>query len=132
MNWNLFNYPMNPPSASNFAAEHDALFYAIVGQALFFGLLTFALIVIFAFKYKKGSKADRSSPVYENARMEFWWVLVPTILGLATFFWSTKLFVDMRTPPKDAKEIFVVGKQWDVARSTSKRRAREQHSARSG
>jgi cytochrome c oxidase subunit 2 len=44
--------------------------------------------------------------------MEFWWVLVPTILGLATFFWSTKLFVDMRTPPKDAKEIFVVGKQW--------------------
>jgi cytochrome c oxidase subunit 2 len=112
MNWNLFNYPMNPPQASNFASEHDALFYAIVAQAVFFGLLTFALILWFAFKFKKGSKADRSSPQYENARMEFWWVLVPTVLGLATFFWSTKIFVDMRTPPKNAKEIFVVGKQW--------------------
>lgn len=109
---NFFNFPMNPPAASNFATEHDALFYLITGMSVFFAVITFFFVIYFALKYKKGSKADRSSPQYENARMEFWWVLVPTILGIGIFLWSTKIFVDMRTPPKNAKEIFVIGKQW--------------------
>ncbi|MER3496072.1 MAG: hypothetical protein C4320_04265, partial [Armatimonadota bacterium] len=56
--------------------------------------------------------ADRSRPVYENARFEVVSMVVPTILGLGIFVWGTHLFVSMRTPPDDATEVFVIGKQW--------------------
>lgn len=50
--------------------------------------------------------------MYENARLEILWIVVPTILGLGIFVWGVKVYGDMRTPPKDAKEIYVIGKQW--------------------
>jgi cytochrome c oxidase subunit 2 len=108
----MLNFPLAPPQASNFATEHDALFYVITGLSLFFFIVTFFFVIFFALKYRIGTSADRSSPMYENARMEILWIVVPTILGLGIFAWGAKLFVDMRTPPKDAKEIYVIGKQW--------------------
>lgn len=108
----MFNFPLAPPQASNFAAEHDALFYGIALLSALFTVVVFALVIFFAFRYKKGSKADRSRPMYENAFLELTWIVVPTILGLIFFGWGAKVYVDMRTPPKDASEIFVIGKQW--------------------
>ena len=110
--FNFFNFPVNPPSASNFASEHDALFFTILALSIFFFVVTFFFVIYFALKYKKGSKADRSSPMYENARMEALWIFIPTVLGLAIFVWGVKVYGEMRTPPKDAKEIYVIGKQW--------------------
>ena len=108
----MFNFPLAPPQASTFAAEHDALFYGILLLSTLFTVLVFGLVIFFAFHYQKGTKADRSRPMYENAFLELTWIVVPTILGLGFFGWSTKVYVDMRTPPKDAMEIFVIGKQW--------------------
>lgn len=109
---NLVNFPFMPPAASNFAGEHDALFMTILALSVFFFAVTFFFVIYFALKYKKGSKADRSSPMYENLRMEALWIFIPTVLGLFIFAWGAKVYGDMRTPPKDAKEIFVIGKQW--------------------
>lgn len=108
----MFNFPMTPPAASNFAGEHDALFYAITFLAVLFTLIVSFLVVFFALKYRRGTKADRSRPMYENLALELSWIIIPTILGLAFFGWGTKVYIDMRTPPKDAMEIFVIGKQW--------------------
>jgi cytochrome c oxidase subunit II len=108
----MLNFPLAPPQASNFASEHDTLFYAITGLSLLFFVVTFFYVIYFALKYRIGTTADRSSPVYENLRMELLWIVIPTILGLVIFAWGAKLFVDMRTPPKNAKELYVIGKQW--------------------
>ena len=109
---NLANFPFSPPAASNFATEMDALFYSILGLSVFFAVITFAFVLFFAFRYRAGSSADRSSPVYENMKMEIIWIVVPTILALIFFGWGVKVYADTRIPPKDAKELYVVGKQW--------------------
>lgn len=109
---NLANFPFNPPAASNFATEMDTLFFAILGLSVFFAVITFFFVVFFAFKYRAGSSADRSSPVYENMKMEVIWIAVPTLLAIIFFGWGAKVYADTRIPPKDAKEIYVVGKQW--------------------
>lgn len=109
---NLSNFPWSPPAASNFATEMDTLFYAILGLSVFFAAVTFFFVIFYAIKYRAGSSADRSSPVYENMKMELVWIAVPTVLALIFFGWGAKVYAQTRIPPKDAKEIYVIGKQW--------------------
>jgi cytochrome c oxidase subunit 2 len=112
MNFNLANYPWSPPAASNFATEMDTLFYAILALSIVFAVVTFAFVIFYAIKYRVGSSADRSSPVYENMKLELIWIGAPTVLAIIFFAWGAKVYADTRIPPKDAKEIYVVGKQW--------------------
>jgi cytochrome c oxidase subunit 2 len=108
----MFPYPMTPPSASNFATQNDAIFYTLCGLTLFFTVLVCFFIIFFCVRYKVGSKADRSRPVYEDLRLELTWTFIPLGMALVMFFFGAKLYVDMKTPPKDAEDIFVIGKQW--------------------
>lgn len=107
-----FNFPLAPPAASSFAGPHDALFYTLCLFTVFFTLLIFVGVIFFAVRYRQGSTADRSRPVYEDLRLELTLLGVPTVLGLVFFYWSAGLYIDMRTPPKDATDIYVIGKQW--------------------
>jgi cytochrome c oxidase subunit 2 len=50
--------------------------------------------------------------MYENLFLELTWTIVPLVLGIVMFYFGTSLYVKMRTPPKNATEIFVIGKQW--------------------
>jgi len=108
----MFNFPASPPSASNFAAQHDFVFYTLCILSLFFTILVAAGVIFFAVKYRAGNKVDRSRPMYENLKIELTLTFIPLLLGLVMFWLGARLFVEMRTPPKDAQEIYVVGKQW--------------------
>lgn len=108
----LSNTPFSPPSASNFAAEYDAVFYLLLILTIFFTVIVGIAVVFFTVRYRQGSKADRSRPIYEDLRLETTWSVIPLLLGLVVFFFGAKLFVDMKVPPKDAQEIYVIGKQW--------------------
>jgi cytochrome c oxidase subunit 2 len=106
------NYPVAPPSASNFASEYDLVFYGLVILTVVFTAIVAFFVLLFAIKYKQGTKIDRSRPVHEHLPLELTWSVIPLLLGLVMFFLGAKLFVKMRTPPKDAMEVFVIGKQW--------------------
>lgn len=108
----LFNFPMSPEQASNFAPEHDAIFYTLTILTLVFTALVAGLVIFFVIRYREGTKVDRSRPIYEHLPLELAMTIVPTVLGLVVFFFGANLFVKMRTPPKDAMDIYVVGKQW--------------------
>lgn len=107
-----FNFPLAPPAASNFAGEYDAIFYALLALTILFTLIVLVGVVLFTVRYRRGTKFDRSRPIYEDLRLELSWTITPLILGVIVFFFGANLFVKMRTPPKDAQEIFVIGKQW--------------------
>jgi cytochrome c oxidase subunit 2 len=109
---NFSNYPMAPPQASNFAVEHDMIFYTLTALTVFFTLIVGFAVVFFALKYKAGNKVDRSRPMYENLKLELTWTIVPMLLGLIMFYFGAKLFISMKNPPPDAQEIYVIGKQW--------------------
>jgi cytochrome c oxidase subunit 2 len=108
----MFHYPLAPPSASNWAAPNDAIFYSILVLTVFFTLAVCGAILYFVIRYKEGSKADRSRPVYEALALELTWTIIPTILSIVIFFFAAKLYLDEKTPPKNPEDIFVVGKQW--------------------
>jgi cytochrome c oxidase subunit 2 len=109
---NLANFPMSPPQASNFAYEHDLIFYALTILTVFFTGLIMTLVVFFAVKYRAGNKVDRSRPMYENLKLELTWTFIPLIAGLIFFYFGASLFIKMRSAPDDAQEVFVIGKQW--------------------
>jgi len=106
------NFPIMPPQASENAVQHDWLFFAITGLTVFFTVVVYALVVFLAVRYRTGSKVDRSHPPHENIRLEVAWSGIPLLLALAVFAWGAKQFVDLRVPPKDAMNVYVIGKQW--------------------
>ncbi|HLK14344.1 MAG TPA: cytochrome c oxidase subunit II [Fimbriimonadaceae bacterium] len=106
------NFPLAPPQASEFAHQIDPLFYALTAVCVFFGGITFLVVIYFSLRYKRGTKADRSNPKHEHLPLEISWSIFPLILALVFFWFGAKQFIYAKTPPKDAMEIYVVGKQW--------------------
>jgi cytochrome c oxidase subunit 2 len=106
------NLPIRPDAASNWATEHDSLFGLITLLTIVFTILVIALVIFFAVKYRRGSKVDRGNRVHEHLKLEITWSVIPMLLGLGVFAWGASLYARERVAPKDAMEIFVIGKQW--------------------
>jgi cytochrome c oxidase subunit 2 len=106
------NIPFLPERASNFASEYDALFYTLTALTIIFTVIVGSLVLFFSIRYRKGHKVNRSGAVESHMGAELTWTVIPLILGLMMFGWSARLFIRTRTIPKDAMEIFVIGKQW--------------------
>lgn len=101
-----------PPAASAFAEDVDRLFFALVTLTLFFSFVVAGLLIFFAVRYRRGNRVDRSRPLSHNTILELTWSMGPLFLALCIFFWAAKLFAGVFSPPKNAKEVFVIGKQW--------------------
>ena len=107
-------FPLFPQQASTVAPAVDNLFYFLTAVSVFFGALIFLLIFYFAVKYRRRSKdeAPPKNQVINNIPLEVTWTVIPMILVTIIYFWGAKIFVSNATPPKDAMEVFVIGKQW--------------------
>ena len=106
------NFPLFPEQASTGASSMDALFFALVGISLFFLIGIFSLLIYFAVRYRKGQTVNRTILRKDYLKLELAWIIIPTLISLGIFGWSSWLFFENRTPPPDAMEIYVVGKQW--------------------
>src|SRR5260221_4950360 len=108
----MWNFHLLPDRASTVAGRVDALYYFLVAVSLFFTLVIVVGLVLSAIRYRKGSKASRAGAKNDHLPLELLWTLTPLMIAFVIFTWSAKLFVDMRVPPANAMEIYVVGKQW--------------------
>jgi cytochrome c oxidase subunit II len=104
--------PLFPEQASTFAERVDALYYYLLSVSGFFTLLIFALIFLFAIKYRRRSEDERPRPILGSLPLEVVWIAIPFILVMVMFGWGASLYFTAFSPPADALEIFVVGKQW--------------------
>jgi cytochrome c oxidase subunit 2 len=101
------------PEASPMAHRVDVLFYCLVGLSAIVVVGIVYLIVLFCVRYRATNKqADRSKPVTRNLAIEFVWILTPLTIFLGIFGWGATLYAELFSPPSDALEVFVVGKQW--------------------
>ena len=101
-----------PPTASAHAADMDWLFAALIGTSAFILLLVFGLMIGFCVRYRKGSKVERGNRLGRTWRVETAWTVATFIGFLGLYFWGADLYVGIHSPPKDATDIYVVGKQW--------------------
>lgn len=105
-----------PEQASTHAPHVDLLYYCLVAMFFVVQAIIAFLIVYFAVKYRRGSKAKRdlsSGPDHGGQRlMEAVWMIGPFIVFMTIFVWAAKLYYSSNRPPDNTLDIRVVGKQW--------------------
>ncbi len=106
------HFQILPDAASSTAGQVDLLFWFLVLVTLFFLGVIFVPMGIFLYRYRRGNAVDRTPVHVSTWKIEVFWTSVPMMLTFVLFFWGTGLYIHLRTPPDDAQEVNVVGKQW--------------------
>lgn len=101
------------PEASSHAVKVDHIFFGLLAMSLAITALVFGLILIFAARYRRGSKAKRG-PLPEAVKREFeiGWTSATLFLFLFLFWWASSTDLSTLAAPPGALEIHVVAKQW--------------------
>lgn len=105
-------FPLFPPSASTVATEMDALYFFIVAVCTFFAVVVTLAVVYFTLRYGRRGEDEVGADIHGSLALELGWTFIPFVLAMVMFGWGAKVFFDLSRPPRDAMEIFVVGKQW--------------------
>lgn len=106
------DFVLFPPQGSTLASKVDAIFFYILGVCLFFTLLIATLVLYFAIKYRRRSEAECPRPVVGSLRLEIAWSVIPLLLALSMFAWAASVYYEIITPPEDAMQVYVIGRQW--------------------
>ena len=121
--------PFLPESASTFASKVDALYFYLSGVTLFFTLLISGVLIFFVIKYRRRSPYEIPRPIAGSHKLETLWSVVPFLIAMSMFVWGAQLYFHQSRSPKNADEIYVVGKQWmwKIQHSTGQREINEMH-----
>ena len=101
-----------PPSASEFAAQYDVLFWYITAVCLAGGLAVYAMVTYFSFAYAAKVPGERTPRILGSVKLEVAWTLIPLFFFLTFFVWGVKMYNSRVVTPTDAPEFLIVGKQW--------------------
>ncbi len=102
-----------PQSASTTAHGVDVTFYFVLYVCIFFFVLNVALLIYFAFKYRRKDGEDPEPSSSHNTPLEVTWTVIPIIIVLVMFWVGFKGYMELRVPPDDAYEIQVTGQKWN-------------------
>ncbi|MBA2705491.1 MAG: cytochrome c oxidase subunit II, partial [Blastocatellia bacterium] len=121
--------PFIPESASTVSSKVDALYFYLCGVTLFFTVLISGTIIFFVIKYRRRSPFEIPQPIAGSHKLETLWSVIPFIIAMSMFAWGAQIYFENSRPPKNANEIYVVGKQWmwKIQHSTGQREINELH-----
>jgi cytochrome c oxidase subunit 2 len=107
----LTNFSLYPPEASKIAPQMDALYFFMVLVSLIGLTIVILLVTAFSIMY---SKKRHPVPVQieGSTMLEATWTIIPLGLFLIMFVWGALIYFRVYTPPANAMNIYVVGKQW--------------------
>ncbi len=112
MNFDLFDFPIFPEQASTLASSVDALYFFALAISAFFSLLIAVVLFIFFVKYRRQRTGEVGEPIHGSLALEVTWSIIPLIITMVLFGWGAKVFLEIVTPPENAREYFATGKQW--------------------
>ena len=107
----LTNFSLFPPEASRIAPEMDALYFFMVLVSLVGLTVVILLVVGFSILYNK-KRHPIATQIEGSTLLEATWTIIPLGLFLIMFVWGALLYFRIYTPPANAMNIYVVGKQW--------------------
>src|SRR6202453_669243 len=107
----LTHFALFPPEASKIAPEMDALYFFMALVSLVGLTLVVLLIVGFSILYSK-KRHPKAIQIEGSTVLEATWTIIPLGLFLIMFVWGALLYFRVYTPPANAMNIYVVGKQW--------------------
>ena len=107
----MTNFPLFPPEASKLAPEMDALLFFEILVSLIGLTIVFLLVTSFCILYRKG-RHPVAVQIEGSTILEATWTIIPLGLFLMMFVWGSLIYFRVYTPPANAMNIYVVGKQW--------------------
>src|ERR1700678_4350922 len=107
----MTNFAIIPPEASTAAPWVDELLVFMTLVSLVGLVLVGILIATFSILYRK-SVHPVAVQIEGSTLLEATWTIIPLGLFLVMFVWGSVLYFRIYTPPPNAMNIYVVGKQW--------------------
>jgi cytochrome c oxidase subunit 2 len=104
--------PLFPDQASSYAPHVDALYIFLVCLTAFFSLLIGTLVVVFAIRYHRRADDEVPAKVRESGWLEITWTVIPLVITMGLFVWSSWVFFRITRPPREATDVYVTAKQW--------------------
>ena len=104
--------PLFPDQASTFAWQVDALYFYLIIISVFFTVLIVAGIAFFAVKYREKEKFATPVEIHGSMALETTWSIIPFIISMTIFLGGAIVYYEQLRPPKNAMNVYVVGKQW--------------------
>ena len=107
----MVNFAIIPPEASRIAPQVDALLVFMTLVSLVGLVLVGLLVTGFSILYRR-SRNPVATQIEGSTLLEATWTIIPLGLFLVMFVWGSVLYFRIYTPPPNAMNIYVVGKQW--------------------
>ncbi len=104
--------PLFPEQASTFAWQVDALYVYLIVVSIAFTIPLVAAIFFFTIKYRETEKFATPEEMHGSMVLETVWSIIPFVISMTIFLGGAIVFFNQYTPPEDAMEVYVVGKQW--------------------
>lgn len=112
MNEFLRNLLFLPEQASTFADRVDSLHFFVVGVTMLMSFLVGTTAIIFFFRYRRRQEHQTTEYVVPSLKTEALFISVPLVFFLIWFALGFRDYLYMNQPPKDAMDVYVMGKQW--------------------
>ncbi len=90
----------------------DPLFMFLFGACLVLLLGITVTMVAFVFRYHRSRAPQPTSQTDGNLLLEIVWIVLPTLLVLAMFWYGWKEYLVLRTVPKDALQVTATARMW--------------------
>ena len=121
--------PIFPEQASSFAWQVDLLYFYLILISIAFTIPIVLAIFYFGIKYREKEKFVSGADIHGSMTLETIWSIIPFMVSMTIFLGGAIFFYNQYTPPKDAMEIYVVGKQWmwKIQHGTGQREINELH-----
>ena len=121
--------PLFPDKASTFAWQVDALYFYLIVVSIAFTIPIAVAIFVFAVKYREREKFATPEEMHGSMVLETVWSIIPFAVSMTIFLGGAIVFFQQYTPPDDAMNIYVVGKQWmwKAQHGTGQREINELH-----
>jgi cytochrome c oxidase subunit 2 len=107
----LTNFSLYPPEASKIAPQMDALYFFMVLVSMIGMTIVILLLTSFSILYSK-KRHPVAVQIEGSTMLEATWTIIPLGLFLIMFVWGALIYFRVYTPPANAMNIYVVGKQW--------------------
>ncbi|MDP8982162.1 MAG: cytochrome c oxidase subunit II [Acidobacteriota bacterium] len=104
--------PLFPDVASTTASDVDHLYFYLTAVSVVMTGLIFLAVFVFAIKYRRRHENEVGAPIHGSLRIEIAWSIIPFLIMLTFFWWGSSIYFDNASPPTNASDIYVVGKQW--------------------
>jgi cytochrome c oxidase subunit 2 len=102
-----------PEQASTMSTHIDYLHYFVIITTMIASTLIGGAALYFYVRYRwKGRIGAKGEPVYTSVPLELVIIGVPAFFFLLWFWIGYRDFVRLQTPPRDAMDVYVMGKQW--------------------